>query len=289
MPDLKLLSVASLFGLLATNPALAQDATPSPAPAATQATTPQGPPTAPAADAAAPAAAEAPASSIYINGSIVIASQYRYRGLSYTNNDPTAQVFLTVSHKSGLYVGFFGSNLSGDGTFGGDNLEADVYAGWLKTVGKVTFDTGVWRYQFPGTKNFDFLEVYSSASIPVGPAKIKPGFYYAPKQKNIGNNDNLSLYTDASLPITKTPITLKGHIGYQTGAGSTLAGPTGVPGAKGHYFDYLVGADVTWRNFTLNVSYVDTDIDLNVADSYYAIAGRKVVSGHALVTLTAAF
>ena len=248
---------------------------------------PQGPIQGAAQDAAhANSAAADPAvaaSPITIAGSVTIASEYRYRGISYTDNNPTAQLFLTVSHKSGLYVGLFGSNLSGYGTYGGDNLEADIYAGWVKAVGSLTFDTGVWRYQFPGVDGYDFYELYSSASHPVGSGKIKAGFYYAPKQRAIGGKDDLSVYTDGSMPIARTPVTLRGHVGYTTGKGSTVAGPTG------HYFDCLFGGEFSWKNFTLNVSYVDTSIDRQKADVFYHIGGRRVIDGAALISLTATF
>ena len=266
----------ALACLLSSTAALAQEAPQGPIQGAAQ-------DAAQANSAAAPSAPAPAASPITINGSVTIASEYRYRGVSYTDNNPTAQVFLTVSHESGLYLGFFGSNLSGYGSYGGDNLEADIYAGWVKSVGKLTFDTGVWRYQFPGVDGYDFYELYSSASHPIGPGKIKAGFYYAPKQRAIGSKDDLSVYADGSMPIAHTPITLRGHVGYTTGSGSTVAGPTG------HYFDYLVGAEVTWKNFTFNVSYVDTSINRQKADIFYYIGGRRVIDGAALFSLTAAF
>jgi uncharacterized protein (TIGR02001 family) len=237
---------------------------------------------APAAPAAEPPAA-ASEQSIYINGTIVLASEYRYRGVSYTNNDPTAQAYLTISHASGFYIGTFASNLSGYGSFGGDNLEADVYGGYTKTVGKLTLDGGAWFYNFPGTDNTDFFEIYASVAAPIGPGKLKVGAYYAPDQKNIGGNDDISAFADSSLPIKGTPFTLKAHVGYTNGKGSTLSGP------EGHYWDFLIGGEVAYRNLSLNISYVDTTIDRELADSYYYIGGRRVIDGAALITLTATF
>ncbi len=236
---------------------------------------------------AAPEAAATPAASDFtINGTVVITSDYRYRGVSYTDNKLATQGYLILSHKSGLYIGTFGSNLAGYGSSGGANLEADVYAGWIKSVGKVTFDTGVWRYNFPGTKgpSLDFFEVYSSASYPIiGTGKVKAGFFYAPKQKSIGRHDDLSVYAETSIPIKSTPISLKGHVGYTTGKGSYYSGPTG------HYFDYLFGVDFAWKNLIFNVSYVDTSINRNLADSYYTIGGRDVIKAAVMATLTANF
>ncbi len=236
-----------------------------------------------------PSAAEAvaePVAATYpitVSGSVTIASEYRYRGVSYTGDDPAAQVFLTVAHESGLYVGFFGSNLAGFASLGGSHLEADIFVGYTTTKGKFTLDGGIWSYSFQGAANADFVEIYAAVAVPVRLGKVKIGAYYAPSQQATGSKDGLSAYVDASLPIGGSPITLKAHAGYTTGKGSTLAGPSG------DYWDFLVGAEVAWRRYTLNLSYVDTTIYRQAADIYYPVGGRRVINGAAVFTLTAAF
>lgn len=226
---------------------------------------------------------DAPASDITITGSVAVTSQYRLRGISQTDEDLAVQAGLTIAHSSGFYVGTWGSNLSGFGSFGGDNLEVDAIGGYTKTLGPVTLDGGVIWYFYPGTTNTDYGEAYGSVSGMVGPAKAKLGLNYAPKQRAIGDKDNLWVYTDWALPIKDTPIALKAHLGYTTGKGSTLAGP------DGDYLDYGVGVDLTYKNLTLNVSYVGTDIKTAPANAFYAIGGHDIVDGAAVVTLTAAF
>ena len=49
---------------------------------------------------------------------------------------------------------------------------------------------------------------------------------------------------------------------------------------------------MAWKNLTLNVSYVDTDMGGTSADAFFAGGdkrGRSIVDGAAVVSLTAAF
>lgn len=232
------------------------------------------------------AAPEESKASVTISGSAALVSQYRFRGVSQSDEDLAVQAGLTATHDSGFYVGTWGSNLAGFGSFGGSNMELDVFGGFKKEVSGVTLDAGLLWYLYPGTDGTDYAEPYASVSGTLGPATLKLGAAYAPKQDAIGDDDNLYVYTDASAAIPGAPVTLKAHLGYTTGKGSTLAGP------DGDYVDWLVGADFTYKMLTLGVAYVDTDIGKTAADTFYtsgATPGRRIVDGAAVVSLTAAF
>ena len=224
-----------------------------------------------------------PAGGLTIDGSVTLVSDYRYRGLSYTNNRPAVQGFLTISHTSGLYVATFLSNLGGDGSYGGDDLEADILAGYTRSVHDLAIDVGIWNYRFPGTRHTGFIELYGALTIPIGRAKTKTGFYYAPRQRAIGRHDDLSSYADISLPVADTPVVIKTHAGYTVGKGSTLAGPSG------HYIDWSIGADLQWRAATFNVSYVNTTVNRVRADHYYVVGGRRAITGAVIGSVTTAF
>lgn len=241
--------------------------------------------------AALPAAAHAqdaePAGDFTITGSVTGVSQYRLRGISLSDEDFALQGGITVAHSSGFYVGTWASSLAGFGTFGGANTELDGIIGYSATLGDTTLDGGLIWYFYPGTSGHTYEEIYVSVTQPIGPVEAKLGANYAPSRASIGDNDNLWVYGDLSAPIPSTPIVLKGHLGYTTGEGSIFSGPTG------EYFDYSLGADITVKNLTLNVSYVGTDIDSADADAYFTVPGGRpgsdIVDGTVLVSLTAAF
>ena len=97
---------------------------------------------------AAPAfAADEPAPAFKASGSVALVSDYRFRGVSQSNNGFAVQGGISVTHESGLYGGFWASNLAGWGTFGGPNLELDLFGGYKLPVGAGALDLGITFYQ----------------------------------------------------------------------------------------------------------------------------------------------
>ena len=239
-------------------------------------------------------------SALKVTGSVTLASEYRLRGISQTDSDPAIQGAITVAHSSGVYVSAWASNLAGNGTWGGSNMEFDAIAGFSTAVGPVTLDAGGIYYIYPGTSGHDFFEIYGSVSGKLGPVNAKVGTYWAPPQTNIGisgsKGNNIWVYTDLGLPIEGTPITLKAHAGYSDGdslytKGAAAFDPFDTEGSHG-VFDYGVCVDFTWKALTLNVSYIGTDLDRSYANLNFGAGshtGRKITKGDVVATLTAAF
>jgi hypothetical protein len=276
------------------------------------------------ATAATPAFAQEEASGpITVSGSVGLVSDYRFRGVSQSDRNMAIQGGFTISHESGPYIGTWGSNLSGWGTFGGANMELDIIAGYKTTVGGATVDVGATWYMYPkGFDNTDFIEAYAKVSGTAGPVALTAGVAFAPKQEALGSwydanrfgltageaaaagiytnegdkNSNLYVWGDVSSAIPDTGLTLKAHLGYSKG--NTGLGPFATSVAPtGEYADWLVGADyaIGGTPLTLGVAYVDTDIsDAEAAylqpsfsrgqDGIGSISAATVV-----VSLTAAF
>lgn len=224
--------------------------------------------------AASPAIAQdtAPPKDFTLNGTITGTSDYRLRGVSQSDTEPAIQGTMTITHKSGLYGGLFASNLAGWGTFGGPDLELDLIGGYKRPLGSGTIDVGLTWYMFPGgAPTTDFGELFARYTHAIGPASVTGGVYYAPPQRALGNytntpqsrigdtEDNLYVTGDAAVGVPKTPFTLKAHLGYSLG--NPGLGPNGTSVAPtGKYFDWAIGTDITYKIFTLNVSYLGTDI-----------------------------
>ena len=100
-------------------------------------------------------AAEEAAGPVTLTGGVVLASDYRFRGVSLSGKDFAVQPYLTVKHESGLYVGAWGSNLSEND---GDDVEVDLYAGFSGGEA-VTYDIGATYYLYPGVSSFNYVEV----------------------------------------------------------------------------------------------------------------------------------
>ena len=262
---------------------------------------------------AAPVASDA--SPITISGTVALASDYRFRGVSQSDEELAVQGAVTVAHESGLYGGFWASNLAGWGTFGGANLELDLIAGYkFKPTEAATLDVGVTYYMFPGGANeTDFFEPYIKISGTQGPLTLTAGVAYAPRQQALGRwyftgadaaagvyndpgdtEDNLYLSGDGALAIAGTPLTVKAHIGYSDGNRGLGPNATSVA-PTGKYWDYALGVDATYKNLTLNVSYVDTDISRRESAYLQPSFSRgqdgtgSIADGTFVVALTAAF
>lgn len=252
---------------------------------------------------------EAAKGPLTVSGSVGLVSDYRFRGVSQSDKEMAIQGGVTVTHESGFYVGTWASNLAGWGTFGGSNMELDVFGGYAFPIGeKAKLDVGLTWYMYPGGADMtDFVEPYVKLSGEVGPVSLLAGVAYAPKQQALGNfsntpfsagqsEDNLYLWGDAAVGIPGMPLKLKGHVGYSDG--NPGLGPNGTSLAPtGKYVDWLIGAEGTIGPVTLGVSYVDTDI--SDAESAYIRApfggfqstknGSSIAGAAVVVSATAAF
>jgi len=232
---------------------------------------------------AAPASAqEGPAPAFTITGGMTLASQYRFRGISLSDEQAALQGTINLNHESGLYAGVWGSSLDGFGELGGSNLELDFYAGYRReVVDGLTLDAGLLYYAYPGSTggDFEFFEPFANVSGPIGPATAKVGLAFAPAQDALGDNSNLYLFGDLSAPIPGTPVTLNGHLGRSKG--DTALSPGGL------YWDWSLGASASWRNLTLALSYVDTDA--SEAEALSVGATRDIVDAALIVSLAASF
>ena len=267
---------------------------------------------------AVPATAQetAPPKPVTVSGSVGLVSDYRFRGVSQSDENLAVQGGFTIAHESGLYIGTWGSNLAGWGTFGGANMELDLIAGYKFPVGGGTLDVGATWYMYPGGfDNTDFIEPYAKLSGTLGPASLTAGVAYAPKQEALGSwylngtsaasgvydrpgdkNDNLYVWGDVAAAIPNTGLTAKAHIGASKG--NKGLGPFATSVAPtGEYVDWMLGADyaIPTTPLTLGVAYIDTNISEREAaylqpsfskgqDGTGTIAGSTVV-----VSLTAAF
>lgn len=180
-------------------------------------------------------------------GGAALVSDYRFRGLSQSNEEAAVQGYATIKHDSGFYAGFWGSSVGFN-----NGSEVDAIVGYATDLGGVTVDGGVTYYIYPGgtTASTDVFEPYLSFSGALGPVTAKVGAAYIFEGQNAAaNQDNIYLYTDLSAAIPSTPLTLKAHYGYSDG----------YIGAGGNYADYSIGAAATWKALTFGVSYVNTE------------------------------
>jgi uncharacterized protein (TIGR02001 family) len=220
---------------------------------------------APVADAAATAAA-APTPDWTYPGSVDIATDYIFRGLTQTNKRPALQAGIEIDHASGFYVGAWGSNISwlsdltklglGDVS---SSLELDGYLGYrLKFADAWGLDFGLYTYYYPGDYPSGFTspnttEVYVALSYAIASLKYSHTLTNAFGIADTKNSGYLDL--SANWEFAPTWV-LNGHVGHQDINGLSIAS----------YTDWKVGIT---KNFDGNWSIALAWFDTNAHESFY--------------------
>lgn len=217
---------------------------------------------------------------VTVSGSASLVSDYRFRGISQTDTHMAVQAGLTATHKSGVYGGLWASNLAQWGTYGGANMELDVLGGYKASISpSATIDVGLVWYMYPGgSDKTDNAEAYARLTGTTGPVQLTAGIAYSPPQEALGKwyddgasaaagvydrtgvkGDNLYLSGDGAYTIEGTPLTARAHIGHSWGQDG-LGPNVNATSPTGAYWDWSLGADATWRDLTLGVAWIGSDL-----------------------------
>lgn len=195
-----------------------------------------------------------------VTGNLTFTSDYRYRGVSQTFNEPAIQGGLDYTHKSGLYLGTWASNVS-EASLAGANMEWDFYGGYSwEVMPGVTVNIGGLYYYYPGkdkaafNSNPNTFELY--AGVTWKWLNVK---YSRTTTKWFGIADSSGsgyLEANVSLPLPGD-FNLGLHYGYQE-----IAGKQG--GSKNEdYADWKISVSKELAGFNVSLAYVDTDIGRN--------------------------
>ena len=194
-----------------------------------------------------------------VSGNAALVTDYRFRGVSFSDEDIAIQGGIDIEHDSGFYIGTWASSIEDSPVFG--HTELDIYAGWSGEITSgLELDIGVLAYLYPNGNvgNADYIEPYVSLSYSIGPAEITTGVAWAPSQDSIGNDDNLYVYSDVSVGIPDTPLTVSGHIGVTDGSLSI--------DNDDDYVDWSLGVEASFGILSVGVAYVDTAVNNPLSD-----------------------
>lgn len=220
------------------------------------------------------------------SGTLALTSDYLFRGLSQTNQEPALQGGVEYAHDSGFYAGVWGSNiswlsdLSSASTPISSSVELDGYAGWRGSAGDtIKLDAGVYTYYYPGDYPQGFVRPYTTEvyfGVSAGPASLKY-FHAVSNLFGFAESDG-SGYLDLSVNYEFSPgWVLNGHAGRQRVKGTSIAS----------YTDWKLGLT---RNFdggwSLAAAYLDTDA---VRAAYTNPFGNFLGRSTGTLTLTKAF
>jgi uncharacterized protein (TIGR02001 family) len=223
-----------------------------------------------------PALAAAQAASSPVAGNLSLVSDYRFRGLTQTFEEPALQGGFDYAHASGFYLGNWNSSIS-DTFFAGSPLEMDFYAGYKPTFGDVALDLGILYYYYPGSDaagigRIDNTELYAGAAWKWLSAKYfhaVSDFFGAPDTKN-------SNYIDLTASFSfGAGWGLVGHVGHQKVKNASAL----------DYTDYKLGVTKDVAGWVLGAAFIDTDADETVY-TFTSGGGKSMNVGDSTLVLS---
>lgn len=176
-------------------------------------------------------------------------TDYRFRGVSQTENEPALQGGIDWAHDSGFYLGTWGSNVE----FADAHLELDVYGGYASEFRGVSYDLGFVYYWYPGagrSQDFDYYEFVLGLGYDFEVAAVSSTIAYTPE--NFGDTgDGLYLEGGVSVPLPYE-FSFDGTIGYQFIEEEVAFG---IP----DYLNWSLGLSRSFMGLDFSLAYIDTD------------------------------
>ena len=192
-----------------------------------------------------------------ISANVTLTSDYRFRGISQSDESIAIQGGFDAEFGAGFYVGTWGSTVdfdtNGEGYDG--SLELDYYAGWASDLGDsgLGIDVGFLYYDYPGDddEEGDYWEVYGSMSwndLAVGVHYSDD--YYAETGEfwYVYADYGFTLFADIGLGL---------HVGYNM----LDEAPGFLSSNEDTYFDYSVSLSKEWAGVEWALAWVGTDLD----------------------------
>ena len=213
---------------------------------------------------------KAPEPDYTLSYNVGVVSDYRYRGISQSRLNPALQGGIDFAHKSGFYLGAWGSTIKWIKDAGATkgSFELDLYGGYKGEVMKgLAYDVGYLRYQYvnnklgdvPGFANANTDEIYGALTYGMFTAKYShslSNLFGNPDSKGSGYLD-LSANVDMGNGWSVVP-----HIGHQKIKHLSI----------GSYTDYSVTVAKDMGNgFSLSAAVVGTDAEKSF---YFTPAGK---------------
>lgn len=210
---------------------------------------------------------------------LALYSEYEYRGIAQTSEDPALQATLDFAHRSGFYLGTFLSNIEwlkdsagANGFSTRANLEWDLYGGYRFEVAKGwTVDLGYLRYEYPRSGDFhprpNTDEAYVGLAYGIASVKYSYSFndtFGVPRSKG---SDYVELGLNYPLPMLPA-LTLNGVAGHQRYKGTQA---NGFDNGSLSYTVWKAGATYDFGNgLNAGAYYKGTDAD----SALYTVKGR---------------
>jgi uncharacterized protein (TIGR02001 family) len=184
-----------------------------------------------------------------VSGRVAWVSDYRFRGVSLSQEQPAGQVSVNFDAADGWYVGAFVSSvkLHRDDS---QHLQWLTYAGYSRRLtDSLRWEAGAEYIAFAGDSGYDYPEIY----IGLVADRVSARLYYA---RRYFDDEASVLYLEANgaWPLSSR-VRLFAHAGWLRRNESEES----VHESEHERFDTRVGVGMTWRAFDLQLAWVSSD------------------------------
>jgi uncharacterized protein (TIGR02001 family) len=191
-----------------------------------------------------------------ISGNVALTTDYRFRGISQSDESPAIQGGFDIAWDTGIYVGTWASSVDFDTNAVGfdGSLELDYYAGWASDLDdNVGVDVGYMYYSYPGDNgpDGDYQELYLKVNLWGGSVgAVYSDDYY-------GDTGEFYYLSGAYSFALGEMFSLDLHAGY----GDVEKDGGFFSSDTDSYFDYSAGISASWLALDWSVAYIGTDLD----------------------------
>lgn len=231
-----------------------------------------------------------PSSPLSLTGSVGLTTDYRFRGLSQSRNDPSVHGTFTLAHDSGWSVGIFAANVEFGNTTS-PNFEFSSFIGyntelnWSEQI-KPILDLSFNRYSYPGWSDWTWNEL--SARLTFNTVfftkdSILTNLNYSDDYAGFaGNAWNFNL--GYSTPFAETGLGMVSNVGY-----SVIKNKGALIDINAdRYVDWKVGFNYQFKTFeglTAELLAVGTNLNTDKLSK----SEKRTVSDGALFSFTKVF
>ena len=223
-----------------------------------------------------------------LTGNLSLTSDYRFRGISQSQNAPAVQGGVDYSHSSGFYVGNWNSSVSSQLYTQGSGVESDLYAGFKKDIYKgLTLDVGSYNYFYPRAKvagtgsNFDTYEGF--VGLGYGPVAVKYNRTLGNGYFGTANAQGTQYYqADVAYPLTVIGLSkasFLAHAGHTNVANSTTL----------DYSDYNVGLGYDLEGWNLAAKYYTNTSMTSSFQTANTVSGQKLYKNAGVFSVSKSF
>ncbi|HXD45879.1 MAG TPA: TorF family putative porin [Pseudolabrys sp.] len=231
-----------------------------------------------------------------------IMNDYVWRGVTQSGHKPSVAAYFepryNIDANWQLYAGISGESIK----FANNAAaEIDFYGGVRPTFGPVAFDVGFWYYYYPGGTCYagnaacpatipngnvaksvaSFYEVYGKVTYTIGDFALGANEYYSPNFLNTGAWGN---YASGTIKYTAPEKLALGPLGWYVsgefgrqwlGTSDAFYGVPAFPNGIDYkdYNTWNVGIGFTYKVFTLDLRYSDTDLNKGDCNAFTSDPG----------------